>query len=176
MIWFLHLRKSALQLLSVIGRLQQQEPTAETLQQLKDRCRDAALSIRKQSMTCLTEFVQSFPSSTKAITTWASTVPCMIADTEQSIQEKTVEYFEQIVLNRVRNWQSVESGDPALWILLSKLDFGADVANATRRILVRIQKKSGVPKKIVPALQAAVESEEYPMLAKLRVKGSSVQD
>jgi hypothetical protein len=158
-----------LQLLSVLGKIQQQEPAVETLQQIKERCRDSAVSIRKQSMACLTELLQSFPNSKRTVMTWAATIPSMIADTEQSIQEKAMEYFEQIVFGRLKEWEKTENGDPALWFLATRLDFGADVTNATRRICHRISKKSSVPKKILATLQTAVDTKEFKDSKELRV-------
>lgn len=121
-------------------------------------------------MTSLTELLQNFPTSHRMIVAWASTIPCMIADTEQTIQEKAIESFDEVVLSRAKDWESVEAGDPALWFLLTKLDFGADVGNATRRICYRLSKKSGISKKLVTALQSAVETKEFSETKTLRVR------
>ncbi|NXW28841.1 CNDD3 protein, partial [Phaetusa simplex] len=119
-----NVRKSALQVFMNILKHKVIPCTAEDLSTLQDRCRDPAVSVRKQALQSITELLVSQHSNALVQKAWLNGVVPVVMDTESSVQEKALDYLDQLLLQHIKHYNKFrsEDGKQALaWDLLTLL-------------------------------------------------------
>ena len=92
-------RRAALQVLEIFGQFAELEE--QDLCLLLERCMDSAVSIRKQAINSLTRLLTAQPNNKPLCTAWLHGVLPQITDPESSVQEKVLDYFDEIILKPV---------------------------------------------------------------------------
>ncbi|XP_027743858.1 condensin-2 complex subunit D3 [Empidonax traillii] len=119
-----NVRKSALQVLTGILKHEVTPCSAEDLLPLQERCRDPAVSVRKQSLQSITELLLSQHSNVLVQKAWLNGVVPVVMDAESSVQEKALEYLDQLLLQHIKPYQKFRSDDVKqglAWDLLTLL-------------------------------------------------------
>ncbi|NXN39636.1 CNDD3 protein, partial [Rhinoptilus africanus] len=119
-----NVRKSALQVFMNILKHKVIPCTAEDLSTLQDRCRDPAVSVRKQALQSITELLVSQHSNALVQKAWLKGVVPVVMDTESSVQEKALDCLDQLLLQHITHYNKFrsEDGKQALaWDLLTLL-------------------------------------------------------
>lgn len=73
----------------------------DDLRLFHEKTTDVALSIRKQAVASLTNMMRVQPTHPILYPIWLRAVLSSVLDPETSMQEKCLDYFEEIVLQRV---------------------------------------------------------------------------
>ncbi|XP_066945116.1 condensin-2 complex subunit D3-L-like [Macrobrachium rosenbergii] len=94
-------RRSALQVLENLMKLDKELLTVKNLEVLMEHCRDPALMIRKQMITSLSALVEAYPENEDVIVCWIKGVFPLILDPEVKVQEKVTELLDQLVFRRL---------------------------------------------------------------------------
>uniref|UniRef100_A0A8C9N980 Condensin-2 complex subunit D3 n=1 Tax=Serinus canaria TaxID=9135 RepID=A0A8C9N980_SERCA len=118
-----NVRKSALQVFVSLLKQGLVPCRAEELGVLQERCRDPALSVRKQALHSITELllVRLNVLVQKA---WLNGVVPVVMDAESSVQEKALDCLDQLLLQHIKpynKWRSGDEGQELAWDLLSLL-------------------------------------------------------
>ncbi|XP_059685586.1 condensin-2 complex subunit D3 [Gavia stellata] len=119
-----NVRKSALQVFMNILKHKVIPCTAEDLSTLQDRCRDPAVSVRKQALQSITELLASQHNNVLVQKAWLNGVVPVVMDTESSVQEKALDCLDQLLLQHIKHYNKCrsEDGKQALaWDLLTLL-------------------------------------------------------
>ncbi|XP_064327032.1 condensin-2 complex subunit D3 [Phalacrocorax carbo] len=119
-----NVRKSALQVLMNILKHKMIPCTAEDLSTLQDRCRDPAVSVRKQALQSITELLLSQHNSVLVQKAWLNGVVPVVMDAESSVQEKALDCLDQLLLQHIKYCNKFRSGDgkeALAWDLLTLL-------------------------------------------------------
>ncbi|ROT83248.1 putative condensin-2 complex subunit D3 [Penaeus vannamei] len=90
-------RKSALQVLENLMRIDNEMLTDKNIEVLVEHCRDPALIIRKQMVTSLTTLVLCYPEHSGVMSRWIKGVLPLILDPEMKVQERVVEVLDQLL-------------------------------------------------------------------------------
>ncbi|XP_044137939.1 condensin-2 complex subunit D3 [Bufo gargarizans] len=106
-----NVRKSALQVLVNILKYNLIPCSSDDLATLQDRCRDPAVSVRKQALTSLTELLQAQPHNVLVQKAWLTGLIPVVLDTESSIQEKTLECLDQLLLQGIKHYNRYRDDD-----------------------------------------------------------------
>ncbi|XP_068094896.1 condensin-2 complex subunit D3 isoform X2 [Hyperolius riggenbachi] len=117
-------RKSALQVLMSILKYSLVPCSAEELAILRDRCRDPALSVRKQSLVSLTELLQAQPQNVMVQKAWLNGMIPVVMDTESTVQEKMLERLDEVLLQNIKHYKyytDYEEKQKLTWDLLQLL-------------------------------------------------------
>ncbi|OAD60819.1 Condensin-2 complex subunit D3 [Eufriesea mexicana] len=67
------------------------------------RCRDPALTVRRFAVQVLSQLLQQFPDNPDLLNEWVQIVIPQIFDIEIKVQEKVLEYLQELLLNRIQN-------------------------------------------------------------------------
>ncbi|XP_075579292.1 condensin-2 complex subunit D3 [Pelecanus crispus] len=119
-----NVRKSALQVFVNILKHKVVPCTEEDLSALQDRCRDPAVSVRKQALQSITELLVSQHNNVLVQKAWLNGVVPVVMDTESSVQEKALDCLDQLLLQHIKYYNKFrsEDGKQALaWDLLTLL-------------------------------------------------------
>ncbi|NXX56030.1 CNDD3 protein, partial [Scopus umbretta] len=119
-----NVRKSALQVFMNILKHKVVPCTEEDLSTLEDRCRDPAVSVRKQALQSITELLVSQHNNVLVQKAWLNGVVPVVMDTESSVQEKALDCLDQLLLQHIKYYNKFrsEDGKQALaWDLLTLL-------------------------------------------------------
>ncbi|KAM9216984.1 condensin-2 complex subunit D3 [Leptosomus discolor] len=119
-----NVRKSALQVFVNILKHKVVPCTAEDLSALQDRCRDPAVSVRKQALQSVTELLVSQHNNVLVQKAWLNGVVPAVMDAESSVQEKALDCLDQLLLQHIKYYNKFrsEDGKQALaWDLLTLL-------------------------------------------------------
>ncbi|XP_008945131.1 PREDICTED: condensin-2 complex subunit D3, partial [Merops nubicus] len=119
-----NVRKAALQVFMNILKHKMIPCTAEDLSTLQERCRDPAVSVRKQALQAITELLLSQHDSVPVQKAWLNGVVPVVMDTETSVQEKALDCLDQLLLQHIKHYNKFrsEDGKEALaWDLLTHL-------------------------------------------------------
>ncbi|XP_009585564.1 PREDICTED: condensin-2 complex subunit D3, partial [Fulmarus glacialis] len=119
-----NVRKSALQVFMNILKHKVIPCTAEDLSTLQDRCRDPAVSVRKQALQSITELLVSQQKNVLVQKAWLNGVVPVVMDAESSVQEKALDCLDQLLLQHIKYYNKFrsEDGKQALaWDLLTLL-------------------------------------------------------
>ncbi|XP_059723175.1 condensin-2 complex subunit D3 isoform X2 [Haemorhous mexicanus] len=119
-----NVRKSALQVFVSLLKQGVVPCTAEELGVLQERCRDPALSVRKQALHSITELLLSQHSNVLVQKAWLNGVVPVVMDAESSVQEKALDCLDQLLLQHIKPYNKSRSGDEGqklAWDLLSLL-------------------------------------------------------
>ncbi|XP_073513426.1 condensin-2 complex subunit D3 isoform X2 [Phyllobates terribilis] len=106
-----NVRKSALQVLVNILKYNLIPCCSNDLSTLQDRCRDPAVSVRKQALTSLTELLQAQPHNVAVQKACLTGLIPVVLDTESSVQEKTLECLDQLLLQSIKHQNRYREGD-----------------------------------------------------------------
>nr|XP_047919382.1 condensin-2 complex subunit D3 isoform X1 [Anser cygnoides] len=119
-----NVRKSALQVFMNILKHKVIPCTAEDLSTLQDRCRDPAVSVRKQALQSITELLVSQHDNVLVQKAWLHGVVPVVMDTESSVQEKALDCLDQVLLQHIKHYKKFQSEDEKqalAWELLTLL-------------------------------------------------------
>ncbi|KAM4703395.1 condensin-2 complex subunit D3 [Rhinophrynus dorsalis] len=119
-----NVRKSALQVLVNVLKCNLIPCSSEDLSTLQDRCRDPAVSVRKQALTSLTELLLAQPHNVLVQKAWLTGLIPVVLDTESSVQEKALECLDQLMLQNITNYNRFKQTDERqklTWDLLTLL-------------------------------------------------------
>ncbi|NXN20902.1 CNDD3 protein, partial [Nycticryphes semicollaris] len=119
-----NVRKSALQVFMNILKHKVIPCTAEDLSTLQDRCRDPAVSVRKQALQTITELLTSQRSNVLVQKAWLNGVVPVVMDTESSVQEKALDCLDELLLQHIKHYNKFRSDDESqvlAWDLLTLL-------------------------------------------------------
>ncbi|XP_069732475.1 condensin-2 complex subunit D3 [Phaenicophaeus curvirostris] len=119
-----NVRKSALQVFMNILKHRVIPCTAEDLSALRDRCRDPAVSVRKQALQSITELLVSQHNSVLVQKAWLNGVVPVVMDAESSVQEKALDCLDQLLLQHIKHYSKFKSDDgkqALAWDLLTLL-------------------------------------------------------
>ncbi|XP_074018650.1 condensin-2 complex subunit D3 isoform X1 [Numenius arquata] len=119
-----NVRKSALQVFMNILKHKVIPCTAEDLSTLQDRCRDPAVSVRKQALQSITELLVSQHSNVLVQKAWLNGVVPVVMDAESSVQEKALDCLDQLLLQHIKHYNKFRSEDERqalAWDLLTLL-------------------------------------------------------
>nr|XP_028564487.1 condensin-2 complex subunit D3 [Podarcis muralis] len=114
-------RKSALQVLMSILKHHVISCTLEDLGTLQDRCRDAAVSVRKQALQCITDLLLSQPDNVLIQKAWLTGVVPVIMDCEDSVKGKALEFLDRLLLQPIKHcnkFSREDRGQVLAWDLL----------------------------------------------------------
>ncbi|XP_077105659.1 condensin-2 complex subunit D3 [Ranitomeya variabilis] len=98
-----NVRKSALQVLVNILKYNLIPCSSSDLCTLQDRCRDPAVSVRKQALTSLSELLQAQPHNVAVQKACLTGLIPVVLDTEMTVQDKTLECLEQLLLQSIKH-------------------------------------------------------------------------
>uniref|UniRef100_A0A8B9FTW5 Non-SMC condensin II complex subunit D3 n=1 Tax=Amazona collaria TaxID=241587 RepID=A0A8B9FTW5_9PSIT len=113
-----NVRKSTLQVFMNILKHKVIPCTAEDLSILQDRCRDPAVSVRKQALQSITELLLVMQKA------WLNGVVPVVMDSESSVQEKALDCLDQLLLQHIKRYDKFRSDDEnqvLAWDLLTLL-------------------------------------------------------
>ncbi|NXH74642.1 CNDD3 protein, partial [Hydrobates tethys] len=119
-----NVRKSALQVFMNILKHEVIPCTAEDLSALQDRCRDPAVSVRKQALQSMTELLVSQHKNVLMQKAWLNGVVPVVMDAESSVQEKALDCLDQLLLQHIKCYNKFRSDDgkqALAWDLLTLL-------------------------------------------------------
>ncbi|KAM6044951.1 condensin-2 complex subunit D3 isoform 2-T3 [Theristicus caerulescens] len=119
-----NVRKSALQVFMNILKHKVIPCTEEDLSTLQDRCRDPAVSVRKQALQSITELLVSQQNNVLVQKAWLNGVVPVVMDTESSVQEKALDCLDQLLLQPIKCYNKFRSEDgkqTLAWDLLTLL-------------------------------------------------------
>ncbi|KAF7241176.1 Condensin-2 complex subunit D3 [Varanus komodoensis] len=117
-----NVRKSALQVLMSILKHHMVPCTPEDLAPLSERCRDSAVSVKKQALQSITELLTSQPENVLIQKAWLTGVIPVVMDSENSVQEKALDCIEQLLLQPIKHCNKFSHQDQPqvlAWALLT---------------------------------------------------------
>ncbi|NXH16920.1 CNDD3 protein, partial [Bucco capensis] len=119
-----NVRKSALQVFMNILKHKVIPCSAEDLCTLQERCRDPAVSVRKQALQSVTELLLAQHDNVLVQKAWLNGVVPVVMDTESSVQEKALDCLDQVLLQHIKHsnkFQSADGKQALAWDLLTLL-------------------------------------------------------
>nr|XP_003708229.2 PREDICTED: condensin-2 complex subunit D3-like isoform X1 [Megachile rotundata] len=75
----------------------------EVVSVISRRCRDPALLVRRFAVQVLSQLLQQFPDNSQLLHEWVQTVLPQIFDIEIKVQEKVLEYLQELLLNKIKD-------------------------------------------------------------------------
>ncbi|XP_076626582.1 condensin-2 complex subunit D3-L [Colletes latitarsis] len=73
----------------------------EIIPVISRRCRDPTLTVRRFAVQVLSQILQQFPDNSQLLDEWTKTVVPQIFDIEIKVQEKVLEYLQELLLNGI---------------------------------------------------------------------------
>ncbi|XP_074890958.1 condensin-2 complex subunit D3 isoform X2 [Buteo buteo] len=131
-----NVRKSALQVFMSILKHKVIPCTAQDLSTLQDRCRDPAVSVRKQALQSITELLVSQHNNVLVQKAWLNGVVPVVMDAESSVQEKALDCLDQLLLQHIKSYNEFRSEDEKqalAWDLLTLLTSESQELNSWDR-------------------------------------------
>ncbi|KAJ7305016.1 hypothetical protein JRQ81_010780 [Phrynocephalus forsythii] len=119
-----NVRKSALQVLMSVLKHHVIPCTQEDLATLQDRCRDPAVSVRKQALQSITDLLVSQPDDILIQKAWLKGVVPVIMDCETSVQEKALDCMDCLLLQPIKpssRFSPCDESHVLAWDLLTVL-------------------------------------------------------
>ncbi|NXI45084.1 CNDD3 protein, partial [Galbula dea] len=119
-----NVRKSALQVFMNILKHRLIPCSAEDLATLQERCRDPAVSVRKQALQSVTELLLAQHDNLLVQKAWLNGVVPVVMDSESSVQEKALDCLDQLLLQHIKHCSKFRSEDEKqtlAWDLLTLL-------------------------------------------------------
>ncbi|XP_076054806.1 condensin-2 complex subunit D3-L-like isoform X2 [Oratosquilla oratoria] len=117
-------RKSALQVMENLMRLDNGMLSVKNLKVLAAHCRDPALLVRKQMITSLTFLMDTYPEHDDIATIWVTGVLPLVLDPEVKVQEKVVEVLDQLLFSRLtpyHKYQPTSAAQQLPWRILETI-------------------------------------------------------
>ncbi|XP_075772514.1 condensin-2 complex subunit D3-L [Pelodiscus sinensis] len=106
-----NVRKSALQVFMSILKHNVIPCTPEDLSTLQDRCRDPAVSVRKQAIQSITELLLTQHTNVMIQKAWLTGVIPVVIDSENSVQEKALDCLDQLLLQHIKHYSKFRHED-----------------------------------------------------------------
>uniref|UniRef100_A0A4W3H7X5 Non-SMC condensin II complex, subunit D3 n=1 Tax=Callorhinchus milii TaxID=7868 RepID=A0A4W3H7X5_CALMI len=106
-----NVRKSALQVFVSILKHNLVNCKEKDLSILEDRCRDPALSVRKQALQSITELLLVQPSNPLLQKAWLNGVIPVVIDSECSVQEKVLECLDRVIVQQIKHYNMFSDQD-----------------------------------------------------------------
>ncbi|XP_074833050.1 condensin-2 complex subunit D3 [Carettochelys insculpta] len=106
-----NVRKSALQVFMSILKHNVIQCTPEDLSTLQDRCRDPAVSVRKQALQSITELLLTQHTDVMIQKAWLAGVVPVVMDSETSVQEKALDCLDQLLLQHIKHYSKFRCED-----------------------------------------------------------------
>ncbi|KAM7137906.1 condensin-2 complex subunit D3 isoform 1-T1 [Macrochelys suwanniensis] len=106
-----NVRKSALQVFMSILKHNVIPCTPEDLSTLQDRCRDPAVSVRKQALQSITELLMTQHNNVMIQKAWLTGVVPVVLDSENSVQEKALDCLDQLLLQHIKHYSKFTHED-----------------------------------------------------------------
>uniref|UniRef100_A0A8C3SHY0 Condensin-2 complex subunit D3 n=1 Tax=Chelydra serpentina TaxID=8475 RepID=A0A8C3SHY0_CHESE len=106
-----NVRKSALQVFMSILKHNVIPCTPEDLSTLQDRCRDPAVSVRKQALQSITELLMTQHNNVMIQKAWLTGVVPVVLDSENSVQEKALDCLDQLLLQCIKHYSKFTHED-----------------------------------------------------------------
>uniref|UniRef100_A0A8D2LJH3 Non-SMC condensin II complex subunit D3 n=1 Tax=Varanus komodoensis TaxID=61221 RepID=A0A8D2LJH3_VARKO len=174
-----NVRKSALQVLMSILKHHMVPCTPEDLAPLSERCRDSAVSVKKQALQSITELLTSQPENVLIQKAWLTGVIPVVMDSENSVQEKALDCIEQLLLQPIKHCNKFSHQDQPQVLAWALLTLFAEECQDLSRYLNRAfhicAKKGKFSSSFVNSILSHTETERaapaWMLLAK--VAGSS---
>ncbi|XP_076654472.1 condensin-2 complex subunit D3 isoform X2 [Halictus rubicundus] len=95
----------------------------EMLPLISRRCRDPTLTVRRYAVQVLSQLLEKFSDNSQLLDEWVQTVIPQIFDIEIKVQERVLDYLQELLLNRIisssKNTNNVASNLP--WKILNTL-------------------------------------------------------
>ncbi|KAI4496113.1 hypothetical protein M0802_007980 [Mischocyttarus mexicanus] len=87
------------------------------------RCRDPVMTVRRFAIHTLSVILEHFPNDSQILNKWIETVLPQIFDTEIKVQEKALESFQDLLINKITNHSNyIENAISSLpWKIVGKL-------------------------------------------------------
>ncbi|XP_061692445.1 condensin-2 complex subunit D3 isoform X2 [Syngnathoides biaculeatus] len=119
-----NVRKSALQ--ALVGLLKHGVIPMkwENLSMLSERCRDPAVSVKKKALQCVGEILDARPDCNLVQKAWLHGVVPAVVDSENSVQEKSLEALDHFLLSQVKPYSAsrhLDASQRLTWKLLNML-------------------------------------------------------
>ncbi|XP_065191114.1 condensin-2 complex subunit D3-L-like isoform X1 [Sycon ciliatum] len=142
-------RKSALQALELLVSLS--SVATEVLQALRDRCRDPALSVRKQALSSLSGLLQQQGEDSQVQKLWLEAVLPMVLDRETSVKQRCCQLLQTYILKYIETAvQSESSEHDRAWSMLSHI--AAKESTELRRYFQRVVNEWAIERILKPPL------------------------
>ncbi|PVD33732.1 hypothetical protein C0Q70_04992 [Pomacea canaliculata] len=167
-----HVRKSALlalhKLIVFEAMLFKQEilPQVEFILQdveiLCERCRDKALSVRKQAIASLTEVFWNFQDNIYVQSAWLKGVLPMVWDQETSVQDRSLELIEEIIIiNIVPAHRTKEKSHFTAWDLLALIgkNENSDLRRYFRKACRLLEQQKKLKSSLITSAQTHVNTK-----------------
>uniref|UniRef100_A0A8C8SVB2 Condensin-2 complex subunit D3 n=1 Tax=Pelusios castaneus TaxID=367368 RepID=A0A8C8SVB2_9SAUR len=106
-----NVRKSALQVFMNILKHNVIPCTQEDLSTLQDRCRDPAVSVRKQALQSITELLMTQHNNVMIQKAWLTGVVPVVMDSENSVQEKALDCLDRLLLQHIKHYSKFRHED-----------------------------------------------------------------
>ncbi|XP_048369194.1 condensin-2 complex subunit D3 [Sphaerodactylus townsendi] len=116
-----NVRKSALQVLMSILKHNVIPCTPDDLATLQDRCRDPAVSVRKQALQSITDLLMAHPDDVLIQKAWLTGIVPVVMDCESSVQEKALACLDQLLLQPIKHSRLQDDRQSLAWDLLTLL-------------------------------------------------------
>ncbi|KAL2078279.1 hypothetical protein ACEWY4_025964 [Coilia grayii] len=128
-------RKAALEAIAGLLKHNVISCSKEQLSLLSERCRDPSVLVKKKAMQCLTDLLLACPERVLVQVAWLRGVVVSVMDTESSVQEKSLELLDQVMLQHIRDPRHfTDTAQRLAWDLLGLMcDQCADLGCYFRR-------------------------------------------
>ncbi|PIK34603.1 putative condensin-2 complex subunit D3-like, partial [Apostichopus japonicus] len=115
-------RKAALQVLENVSQIDKSKLDEGSLQVIQERCRDPALSVRKQAMVSCTNLLMKHATNESLQRSWLLEVLPLVVDREPSAQEKCLQLVQEALIDGIVPLNKSNGDNTKLtWSLLKKL-------------------------------------------------------
>jgi len=152
-------RKSALQGLEMYARLGSVDAICTKggdLEHFAAKTRDPALSIRKQALESLTNLWRDYPENSAIATAWMRHVMSLVTDVEATVQEKVLDYAEDMLLEPMSSNDDVEYVWQAARLLCDN-----DVFRPFQRVILALGKQKRIKKQLYKSLFRNLKSNTH---------------
>lgn len=94
-----------------------------TIEIVSKHCRDPAMTVRRSSIQVLTSLLEKYPDHPNFYKLWIKSVIPQIFDIEISVQEKVLEVFECLIIQRILSSSETNKNDNLSWKIVNTLSF-----------------------------------------------------
>ncbi|OWF35473.1 condensin-2 complex subunit D3-like isoform X2 [Mizuhopecten yessoensis] len=157
-----NVRKSALLAVENIIRFEAPDYRRQNLELLVERCRDPALSARKQAMQSLTSLLLEMPTEKTLQQAWLEGVMPLTIDRESSLQDKCMETLEDILIhNIVPAPKSRSSAHTLAWDLLTIMEQSENVElrRYLQKACIQWNRQGKIKPNLITALETHIDSD-----------------
>ncbi|PRP83328.1 condensin-2 complex subunit D3 [Planoprotostelium fungivorum] len=152
-------RKSALQGLEMVARLSDMDTFTHKggdLDHFAAKSRDPALSIRRQALDSLSSLFRDYPHVPDVYSTWLRYALPLITDVETSVQDKVLDYAQELLLSPMMSGDASSPVWPAA-ALLSE----TEIYRPFQRVILALGKQKRLEKKLYNQLLKNLKQESH---------------